>query len=288
MFNFITIWGEYIWASVAASSTTAIQTLPVGLLYFRGEYGVEWGPFAAAITIIILPLLAVFIYLQRYFIQGLDGGSREGIISGGVAAMYLALRNQAVLRRSVVDTMRLFKAMGYGGIELELVRGLTDVLALDYLDDFFIEKVNEVSQELSFPVTAVSCHQNYVTDDFTFETTKRLIRTAPKYHTDLVIVSTAISDYEKEKHPELYDVLDIRTKELCNVAEEAGVRFTIEIEPHQLLNNLKSFFRVAEKVKSPNFKLNFDIGHVFLSEGGNLFKAIDDAKEFIVYSMLRI
>lgn len=91
-------------------------------------------------------------------------------------------------------------------------------------------------------------------------------------------------DYEKEKHPELYDVLDIRTKELCNVAEEAGVRFTIEIEPHQLLNNLKSFFRVAEKVKSPNFKLNFDIGHVFLSEGGNLFKAIDDAKEFIVYS----
>lgn len=198
--------------------------------------------------------------------------------------MYLALRNQAVLRRSAVDTMRLFKAMGYGGIELELVRGLTDVLALDYLDDFFIEKVNEVSQELSFPVTAVSCHQNYVTDDFTFETTKRLIRTAPKYHTDLVIVSTAISDYEKEKHPELYDVLDIRTKELCNVAEEAGVRFTIEIEPHQLLNNLKSFFRVAEKVKSPNFKLNFDIGHVFLSEGGNLFKAIDDAKEFIVYS----
>lgn len=78
MFNFITIWGEYIWASVAASSTTAIQTLPVGLLYFRGEYGVEWGPFAAAITIIILPLLAVFIYLQRYFIQGLTAGAVKG------------------------------------------------------------------------------------------------------------------------------------------------------------------------------------------------------------------
>ena len=78
VFNFITIWGEYIWASVAASSTTAIQTLPVGLLYFRGEYGVEWGPFAAAITIIILPLLAVFIYLQRYFIQGLTAGAVKG------------------------------------------------------------------------------------------------------------------------------------------------------------------------------------------------------------------
>lgn len=78
VFNFITIWGEYIWASVAASSTTAIQTLPVGLLYFRGEYGIQWGPFAAAITIIIMPLLAVFIYLQRYFIQGLTAGAVKG------------------------------------------------------------------------------------------------------------------------------------------------------------------------------------------------------------------
>ena len=78
VFNFINIWGEYIWASVASSSTTAIQTLPVGLLYFRGEYGIQWGPFAAAILIIILPLLLVFIYLQRYFIQGLTAGAVKG------------------------------------------------------------------------------------------------------------------------------------------------------------------------------------------------------------------
>lgn len=197
--------------------------------------------------------------------------------------MYLALRNQAVLRRSVVDTMRTFKKMGYGGIEIELVRGLTDVLALDYLEDFFIEKVNEVAQELSFPVTALACHQNYVTNDFTFETTKRLIRTAPKYNTDLVIVSTWVDDYVKERSPELYDILDVRTKELCNIAEEVGVKFAIEVEPHQLLNNLRSFFRVAEKVKSPNLKLNFDIGHIFLSEP-DIYKAVDDAKDFIVYS----
>lgn len=51
---------------------------PVGLLYFRGEYGIEWGPFAAAITIIVVPLIAIFIYLQRYFIQCLTSGAVKG------------------------------------------------------------------------------------------------------------------------------------------------------------------------------------------------------------------
>lgn len=197
--------------------------------------------------------------------------------------MYLALRNQAVLRHSIIDTMRHFKKLGYGGIEIELVRGLTSVLALDCLDDYMIDKINDVSQEISFPVTAVACHQNYVTDDFTFEVQKKLIRIAPKYHTDLVIASTFVDDFEKEHHPELYDLLEVRTKELCNLAEDSGVKFTIEVEPHQLLNNLRSFFQVAEKVNSPAFKLNFDVGHIFLSEK-DIFKAIDDAKDFIVYS----
>ncbi|GHV64787.1 ABC transporter permease [Spirochaetia bacterium] len=78
VFNFINIWGEYMWANIASSSSIAIQTLPVGLLYFRGEYGIEWGPFAAAIMIIVLPLMLIFVYLQRYFIQGLTSGAVKG------------------------------------------------------------------------------------------------------------------------------------------------------------------------------------------------------------------
>jgi len=78
VFNFINIWGEYIWASVAATSTTEIQTIPVGLLSFRSEYGIQWGPFAAAIVLIIVPLMLIFIYLQRYFIQGLTAGAVKG------------------------------------------------------------------------------------------------------------------------------------------------------------------------------------------------------------------
>jgi len=78
VFNFIGIWGEFMWANIASSASTAIITLPVGMLLFRGEFGIQWGPFAAAIVIIIVPLMAVFIYFQRYFIQGLTAGSVKG------------------------------------------------------------------------------------------------------------------------------------------------------------------------------------------------------------------
>lgn len=197
--------------------------------------------------------------------------------------MFLAIRNQMLVKRSVIDTMRVFKKMGYGGMELSLVRGMTNILAVDYLEDYMIDKINEVSAELSFPVTALACHQNYVTDDFTFEVHKKMLRTAKKFNTNVVIVSTFVPDEQKERHPELYDILAVRTKELCNIAEENGVYLAIEVEPHQLFQNLRRFFDIAEKVKSPSFKLNFDVGHIFLSEE-NLEKAIDDAKEFIVYA----
>ena len=78
VFNFINTWGEYMWASISATGSSNVITLPVGLLYFRGEYGIEWGPFAAAIVIIILPLMLLFIYLQKYFIQGITSGAVKG------------------------------------------------------------------------------------------------------------------------------------------------------------------------------------------------------------------
>ena len=197
--------------------------------------------------------------------------------------MFLTGRNQIILDHSLVDTMRMFQKMGYGGMELSIVRGLTSVLALDYLDDYVIREVNEVSEELNFPVTALACHQNYVTDELTFQAQKRLLASARKYHTDIVIMSTFIPYEIRENTPEVYDKLVVRTGELCKAAEYHGVKLAIEVEPNQLFHNLNIFFDVAEKVNSPALKLNFDVGHMYLSEV-DLEQAIDRAKDFIVYS----
>ena len=193
------------------------------------------------------------------------------------------MRNQVITKYSLIDTMRVFHKMGYRGMELSLVRGLSPILALDYMDDYVINKVNAISDELSFPITALACHKNYVTEEDTFNAQRKLLQIAKKYRTDIVIMSTFIPLEEREGHPEIYDLLIKKTRALCDVAEENGVKLAIEVEPNQLFHNLKIFFDVVEKVKSPALKLNFDVGHIYLSEV-DLLKAIDDAKDFIVYS----
>lgn len=197
--------------------------------------------------------------------------------------MYLAGRNHVVTHRSLIDTMQMFHDIGYKGMELSIVRGNSTVLAWDYMDDYVIDKVNEKSSELDVKVTCMACHQNYVTDDVTFEAQKKLLKTAKKYNTDVVIMSTFIPFENREGHPELYTELAKRTRTLCDIAEEEGVKIAIEVEPNQLVHNLKRFFALVEEVKSPALKLNFDVGHMYLSEV-DIFKAMEQSKEFIVYS----
>jgi raffinose/stachyose/melibiose transport system permease protein len=76
--TFVAWWGELIWATVALSSTSTIRTLSLGILSFQGQFGTNWGPLSAAICIILLPLMIIFLMLQKYFVQGVTGGAVKG------------------------------------------------------------------------------------------------------------------------------------------------------------------------------------------------------------------
>ena len=197
--------------------------------------------------------------------------------------MKLAGRNHIVTDRSLLETMRTYKDMGYDGMELSVLRGMTNAIVWDYMEDYVIDRVRAFSEENNFPISAVSCHKNYVKDDVTLEAQKRLLRTAKCYGTDIVIVSTFMDFFERElNEKEVYDLLVKRTRILCDVAEENGVKLAIEVEPNQLFHNMRIFYEVADKLNSPAFKLNLDVGHLFLSEP-DLIKAIEDAKDFTVH-----
>ncbi len=200
--------------------------------------------------------------------------------------MYLAGRSHIIQDRSLIDTMRMFHAMGYGGLELSLQHGMGRWLDTNYLDDYVIDKVNEVSEELSFPITALAAHQNYVWDDYTYEIEKKLLKKAGRYHpvSNTVILSTFMEFSQRELHEkEVYQQLYERTAELCKIAEDAGINLAIEIEPNQLVHSLSCFLELAERVQSPALKINFDVGHFYLSER-DLFASMEKAKDFICYS----
>lgn len=77
IFTFIISWNEYLFARILITADT-LKTLPVGIqdLYYSSV--IDWGMFMAAGTMITLPVLAVFVFVQRYLIEGWGTGGIKG------------------------------------------------------------------------------------------------------------------------------------------------------------------------------------------------------------------
>lgn len=52
--------------------------LPIGLNDFIGQYGIRYGELMASSVMVSLPVVAVFFFLQRYFVTGLTAGAVKG------------------------------------------------------------------------------------------------------------------------------------------------------------------------------------------------------------------
>ena len=67
-------WNEFILA-LNLTKSESMRTLPVALHLFQTDYGVEWGALSAASVISIFPIVAIFLILQKYFVQGMTAGT---------------------------------------------------------------------------------------------------------------------------------------------------------------------------------------------------------------------
>jgi len=77
IFTFLAAWDEFTWALTAIDDPLK-RTLPVAIATFQGEHLTEWGLVFAASLIAIVPVIIVFVSLQRYFVKGLTSGAVRG------------------------------------------------------------------------------------------------------------------------------------------------------------------------------------------------------------------
>lgn len=69
--TFLASWNNFLWPLVAAQ-TEAKYTLPVALsLYSTGQNATDYGLLLAGSVLVIAPIILLFVFLQRYFIQGI-------------------------------------------------------------------------------------------------------------------------------------------------------------------------------------------------------------------------
>ena len=74
IFTFITVWTEYPFASQFIIDD-AKRPLPVGLAAIIGQYQIDWGLLAAGTVLMALPVVLLFAFVGRYFVEGLTAGA---------------------------------------------------------------------------------------------------------------------------------------------------------------------------------------------------------------------
>jgi len=74
MYVFLFSWNQFLIALVLATSPE-VRPLPVELLFYMGEYSVDWGPLLAASVLMVIPPVMFFVALQGYFSKGLAEGA---------------------------------------------------------------------------------------------------------------------------------------------------------------------------------------------------------------------
>lgn len=71
VFGMIQSWNDYMWPLIITNSTK-YKTVQTGIRYLISEdVGSQWGYIMAISTVIIFPIVVIFIFLQKYFIQGI-------------------------------------------------------------------------------------------------------------------------------------------------------------------------------------------------------------------------
>lgn len=77
LFSFMTGWNEFILAATFMDEEV-MYTAPVGLRFFVGGFSQQWGYFAAGAIIVSIPVVLLFLFLQKYLVSGLTAGAVKG------------------------------------------------------------------------------------------------------------------------------------------------------------------------------------------------------------------
>ena len=77
VFCIIWTWNDYLGPLIYLSGKDN-YTVAVGLAFFQGEHSTDWGMLMAASTMAVVPSLIIFLFAQRYFIQGIATSGLKG------------------------------------------------------------------------------------------------------------------------------------------------------------------------------------------------------------------
>jgi raffinose/stachyose/melibiose transport system permease protein len=74
IFQFLNNWNEFMLANILISDDS-MKTLPLGLLFFQGQYSTDWGGMGAVMTIASLPMVILYLFFSEQVERAMTVGS---------------------------------------------------------------------------------------------------------------------------------------------------------------------------------------------------------------------
>ncbi len=78
LFNFMAAWSDYLLARVMIASERPLWTWVLGVRDFQSQFQTQWGLFSASSILVMVPVVALFLYSSKWLISGLTLGSVKG------------------------------------------------------------------------------------------------------------------------------------------------------------------------------------------------------------------
>ena len=77
LYAFVLSWADYAYARTFLVNSQSNWTANLGVATMRGEYTTDWSEISAAATFVAIPILLIYLFLERYLVGGLTSGAEK-------------------------------------------------------------------------------------------------------------------------------------------------------------------------------------------------------------------
>jgi len=78
LLSIVAKWNDFLWPLIV-TNTKEMRVLPIGIYWLMVEEGtIDWGVVMAGTLFVVLPVVVVFLYAQRYIVEGIAAGAVKG------------------------------------------------------------------------------------------------------------------------------------------------------------------------------------------------------------------
>ena len=287
IFSFMWRWNDYILPLLVLSDQKK-YTIQIAIKNFIGNTGVDWSSILAASVLSILPIVILFMILQKYIVGGVSAGGVKGrsssrlstdalrltgghFFQGGLAMKY-GCRAHDYGCFTAQELAKVLADNGYNAAQLAMPKAIQGIKSLVAVTPEQLEDVRSAFAAANIEITVLSCYQDLSNPDAEVRRSAvSSVFSALKCQVTLgagqVGSESACRDLSPEEKAATLPLLTDSILRIVEQAAQIGGCFALEPVYTHTLGTLEALQKLKETVADPqHFHIIFDPVNVLTAD----------------------